>query len=490
MIDRRGVLAGAAAVGISSLTPPAASAAFDTAAVGNDIAILRRSYTLLHPGLTRYATPQSVAARFDRLEVDFARQPTLRDAYLTLSRFLATVRCGHTYANFFNQSDKIAAALFAGKDKLPFEFRWLDERMIVARNRSPDVRLVPGTEVVEIDGRAASAILRDLLPLVRADGSNDAKRRALLEVRATDRYETFDVFFGLMFPPKAGLFRLRVRPPSGAEITLHLPAIDLAERRRGLPAEAAANAPKWNLSYPTERIALLKMPDWVVYNTKWNWQAFLDTAFAEMTDRKAMGLIVDLRGNEGGNDCGNEIIARLIDRDLPLESYERRVRYRQMPRDLDAYLDTWDPSFKTLGENAIEIGDGFYRLPGVSGGDGANLIRPKGPRFNGGVIVLTDAQNSSATFQFASAMQTNRLGRLVGGPTGGNQRGINGGGFFFLRLPASGLEADLPLIGTFPRTPKPDAGLMPDIHVSASIADIAAGRDRVLETAIGLLARA
>jgi hypothetical protein len=49
-------------------------------------------------------------------------RPTLETAYLDLSRFLGTVRCGHTYANFYNQSDSVAATLFSGKTRLPFSF--------------------------------------------------------------------------------------------------------------------------------------------------------------------------------------------------------------------------------------------------------------------------------------------------------------------------------------------------------------------------------
>ena len=38
---------------------------------------------------------------------------------------------------------------------------------------------------------------------------------------------------------------------------------------------------------------------------------------------------------------------------------------------------------------------------------------------------------------------------LVGQMTGGNQRGINGGAFFFVTLSNSQLEVDLPLVGNF-----------------------------------------
>jgi C-terminal processing protease CtpA/Prc len=95
-------------------------------------------------------------------------------------------------------------------------------------------------------------------------------------------------------------------------------------------------------------------------------------------------------------------------------------------------------------------------------------------------------KTSSATFQFASLIKANRLGTLVGEPTGGNQRGINGGAFFFLRLPESGLEADIPLIGYFPDKAMPDAGITPDVLAPVTARDIASGRDAAMERALTL----
>jgi hypothetical protein len=71
----------------------------------------------------------------------------------------------------------------------------------------------------------------------------------------------------------------------------------------------------------------------------------------------------------------------------------------------------------------------------------------------------------------------NKLGTLVGRPSGGNQRGINGGAFFFLRLPKSQIEMDLPLIGNFPASPQNDAGLTPDVLVTPTLQDIIEGKD-------------
>jgi hypothetical protein len=77
-----------------------------------------------------------------------------------------------------------------------------------------------------------------------------------------------------------------------------------------------------------------------------------------------------------------------------------------------------------------------------------------------------------------------------GQPTGGNQRGINGGAFVFLRLPGSGIELDLPLIGQFPDGDRPDAGLEPDIPVVPTVSDIASGRDAEMDAVLAAARRA
>ncbi len=113
-------------------------------------------------------------------------------------------------------------------------------------------------------------------------------------------------------------------------------------------------------------------------------------------------------------------------------------------------------------------------------------------------MVLIGASNSSATFQFAQLIKENKLATLVGQPTGGNQRGINGSAFFFVTLPNSRIEVDLPLVGNFigdarptgsdiPFQQIPDAGIDPDLPVTASIDDIAHGVDSELDAARTLL---
>lgn len=482
-VTRRGLMGGgASALMLSGCAHVPASA------LSKDIALLRRAYEELHPGLYRYNTPSEMSGQFDRLAAAWSKEQTRAEAYLSLSRFLARVRCGHTYANFFNQSKAVSAELFAGRDKLPFHFRWIGGRMIVTDEKGIE-DLQRGDDIAAINGRAAADILRSLMPYTRADGGNDAKRVAQLNVMGLERIETFDVFNSLLYPP-GDAFALTVRSARQGATRIVAAAPITLEQRRAQMVQAGEdeNAPAFMLDFAPRNVAVLKMPNWALYDSKWDWKGFIDDAFRQMADRRSPALIVDVRGNEGGLDCGDEVIARLIASDLQRASYERRVRYRKTPADLDPFLDTWDDSFRDWGADATPIDNRFYRLA-EEDGESRAPIRAKGPRFAGKVIVLIDAANSSATFQFANLVQANRLGTLVGQPTGGNLCGINGGAFFFLRLPESGLEADLPLIGTFPAMPQPDAGVTPDVAVALSSEDIAIGRDSAMETALSLAGR-
>lgn len=473
-----------AALGAWALLPAAAIPS--RADLADDVRILRQALTL-HPGLHRYARPARVEERLLRFERAFLAAQSLERRYLALSRFLASIRCGHSYCNFFNQKPEVASALFDRPTRLPVHFTWIGGRMIVTRD--PDrLGLAPGTEIESIDGLRASDLLASLMPYARADGNNDAKRRSLLAVAGGETIETFDVFHGLAHgAPRGGANRLGLRSPDGRRSTAEVPAIDLAARQaQRITRKPVGDSPVWNWTVRPDGIALLEMPSWALYNSRWDWRAWLDERLSSL--RGAKGLIVDIRDNEGGQDCGDVLLARLAGETIAVPAAERRVRFRTTPAALDPYLDTWDRSFRTLGVDGSPLGGGFYRLPAHTE-DFA--ITPLAPRLALPVAALVGPVNSSATFQFAQKARSSGLVRLFGETTGGNLRGINGGAYFFVRLPASGIEFDLPLIGYFPPGRPADSGLAPDVEVAPTADDLFHRRDPVITAAAAwLLGRA
>ena len=115
------------------------------------------------------------------------------------------------------------------------------------------------------------------------------------------------------------------------------------------------------------------MPSWGLYDSKWDWRGWLDEQVDRLIADRVPRLVVDLRANEGGLDCGNTLAERLVPAPIPFEEMQRLVRYRTVPDDLRPYLDTWDQSFRTLGEKAAPLPNGFFLRPA---GEDALSIAP------------------------------------------------------------------------------------------------------------------
>ncbi len=388
---------------------PGSEPSFTGAQLAEDFSLLRQVVEQLHPGLYRYNTKASVEASFRTLLGAVEHGASPGEAYRALSVFLATIRCGHTYANFFNQPKRLADRLFrSGATRVPFWFVWRGEGMVVTRDFTAGALLPPGTEVLALDGVPAPAILSALLAVARADGSNDRKRVNGLEIHGDTDLEAFDIYFPLFFPQRvAGRYLLSVRSPSGAPSDVPVEALTFPQRlapvQAALAARRGGEAPIWTLSIEGQG-AWLTMPTWALYQSRWDWKEFLRQSFLALQQRRVRDLVIDLRGNEGGLAVGDVLLPQLVRAPLRLEPLERRVRYRRVPDSLLPVLDTWDPSFKDWGAAAAGPVDGFYRLTRSGDGDAGPIVTPVAQPFAGKVWVVVDASNSSATFEFAQVV--------------------------------------------------------------------------------------
>lgn len=463
-----------------------------------DLALLHRAFEALHPELYRYNSRSQIEDEFSTLDREFARGETLPQAYLGFSRLCAEIRCGHTYPNFYNQSKAIKSALFERPDKVPFFFRWLGRRMIVTRDFTPEKALPPGTEIVSINGVPVPQLLAKLLPYVRGDGANNYKRVALLQVQGDDTYGEFDVYYPMLFDCSSGSYRLVVRlPKSRQNLEIEAKALSYAERKASIPLDPSGDAPLFSVRYMSGGVALLTMPTWEMYKTKWPWETWLNQTLDDVVARKCKALIVDLRGNEGGNDVGSTLLKRLS-RSASGEKLIPLVRFQKLPEEFRPWAKEWDGSgwndkawiastsaVKSPVPSAPEGIEYFVR----NDGDDETDTRQEAPRFSGSLYVLVDSSVSSATFNFAQAVQRNHLGTILGEPTGGNKRGINGGQFIFIKLPNSGIEVDIPLVGTFPIMRQPDEGLQPDVKVDVSVQSLSNGTDLVLGRTLQMISQ-
>jgi len=482
---------------VPGLARASGGATLSAAQARADLALLRRGFDTLHPGLHRRATPADIDAAFAAADQAVAGGSTQTGMFLLCSQIAAAVNCGHTWASHYNARPDMKQLLLAGRDKLPFTLRWVQGRALVTGSAAPEV--AAGSELLAIDGRPVAEIVAALLPLLRADGQHAGaigKRRAQLD--SVPSGGGMDWLFPLRFPPTGGRWKLTLREqplqPASLARDVVVPAINVAERQRSVPAPTQS----WSFERDGDT-ALLRLPTFAFWNNEFKADAFLLRTFAAI--RSLPYLVIDLRDNEGGDDAiARQVLAQLLRAPYEVPAVRLESAYEQVPEDLLPHLGTWNRSFYDRRGQATPLPGGRWALPAPA----RVRVEPLATPYPGRSVVLVGPQNSSAGYLFARDVQRSGAAVLMGEATGGNQRGLNGGQLAWLTLPNSGVAVDIPLRAAFTlgdgktdgetegendsEGAPPDRGVLPELPVTPRFEDAAAGIDTTLEAARSLIA--
>lgn len=228
---------------------------------------------------------------------------------------------------------------------------------------------------------------------------------------------------------------------------------------------ASLDAP--SLGFLSARTALLRLPTFDIDDAPEAYASAIDAAFDRLRERRPQGLVIDVRGNTGGqSDAGAQVIRRLIARPV-LQGSRAWERLNEDNNGVFGYRG----SPGTVVEMDVSR-------------DGRIDPAPEHERIQARVVLLVDAMTYSAGILFATTLQDNGLAILVGQPTGGF--GNQTGNMDAVSLPNTGLLAYIPS-REFVR-PNGDgrlAPVMPDFVVSPAPGD--AGDDAALDCARALL---
>jgi len=454
-----------------------------------DFAVLQKAYKTLHPGLYKYADSATIDRYFADCQRELNHDQSLADAYLSIMKLTARFKCGHSYPNFYNQQGDVKA-LFEQKNCLPFWFRLVENRMIVTH--STDAAVPVGVEVVSINGVSVGKIIEMMLPLVRADGANNGKRLNLLQITGNNQ-EYFDVLLPLLFPtPKPAfmlkLTDLRIKKSSVVSVNSMVHSARNAAIKQQNAAQKDSVATFGWLDATTARMTVNSLASW---DNSFKFGKFYDAAVTEFNQKKGQNLILDLRNCEGGDLWnGKQLIRHLISKPIIINEQQDCWAYVSIDSSLSQYIDNqWAYQWRYRNANDfIRLPSGQYR--GKKDGNGQRLD-PSDNHLTGRVFLLTSATNSSAAWQLAAVMREHNLATLVGQETGGNQKGITAGALFFMLLPNTKIEVDVPLIGMnyAEAAKRPDAGIQPDVLVKPTVEAVVRGTDQELDAVKALIAR-
>jgi C-terminal processing protease CtpA/Prc len=472
-----------AATFLSAVSPTGAQTlsqpgALTTEQAAFDVRLAKRALTELHPALTKYATQAEMDAAFTRFETRGNAARSATEMYLAATELAAAIRCGHTWTNTFNQNGAVKVALLDAPNKLPFEMVLVESRWLVIASATAAIN--PGDEVLAINSASADEIVKRMMPYLRADGSSDGKRLIQL---SHDRPATsmMDLVWPLLSPPEGSRYALRVRRANGEIASLEVSAMTFAARKAAFAEQGKrAKSEQWALSIDGD-VATMTLPTFAFWNTKFDWKLWLETSFTSLRERNVRHLVIDIRGNEGGDGGINrELLSYLLAKEFTWPASHAISSYERAPYILAKHLDTWDYSFFDRTGNVEKLGEKRYLFKPKSSINSS--VVPKAQRFRGKTYLLVGAENSSATFQLAYLAKLSGAATLIGQRTGGNLRGLNGGELTWVTLANSGVAIDIPLLASNPVGAQPDESVEPDVVVAHSFSARAAGRDLEIET--------
>ncbi|MEM6640703.1 MAG: S41 family peptidase [Pseudomonadota bacterium] len=466
------------------------AAPLDHASVVADVTLAREAYERVHPGYTRYTDNAVLTAGWQAI-IDKSAQRgglSVEQLYLDVQAVLAKIRCDHTKAEL---PSSLAKPRRNGPFYLPLRFELVDGRALV-HDAVPDNGVAAGDELLAIDGQSIASLINRWAPLIPVDAYTDHVRAGELAWSREFDGGAIEHFMALEgVDPEA---TLTLKDAQGQTRTVTVARIGLTEQSQLAGSGARNFADAVSLDLRDDQTAILRVDTFVNYRQPVDPDDLYAPLFKQIERAGVRHLIVDLRQNGGGSDdARNRLLAHLITE--PTRMTEE-IRVKTLDLDgLRPHLSSWEPKalnpsrwwFKQRDEGDYRIRGGLVSwLFGIR-----HVVKPARYAWSGRLTVLTSPANSSGSTMLLAALKGSGRARFVGGRSGGNVAGPTAGIQFTLTLPNSQIRTRLPVqrIVTGYSSTSPTGSIEPDILVQPSIEDRRAGRDVVLDAALGIVAR-
>lgn len=331
-----------------------------------DFIQLRETLENEHCCLYEYTDKETFDKLFEHQYNLINRPLQLHEFYKILTPITAKIGCGHTAVWMPGSFWEIDS-----ENLFPLQLKLIERYVVVVGSYNDTIQVPVGSIVQEINGRDINNILTEMRENYSADAFNIYFINAQIERR-----------FPLIYARRFGF-------PEKYDVKYALPERKTSETKTLIPAtnQSVRAVVFSNFKHPPlefeiiedKNTAILTIPTFIYYDRVSYFTGFIDSCFTVIKEKNIGNLILDLRGNDGGDPfCA-----------APLFSYLEPAPLPYFSEPYGKYAELADPL--PLPEN----------------------------HFIGNLLTLMDGRCFSTNAHFCSLLKYHKIGTIVGAKSGG-----------------------------------------------------------------------
>ena len=429
---------------------------YTVAQLREDFTFFRIKMETKHPNFYLYTSKEVLDKKLDELYSSITKPMTGTEFYRHIASIQQYIKDGHNY-------------LLPGKDQLnfyannaryfPLDFVLFDSKLFVTKNLSRDSSIMIGDEICTINGENALAIFNRMVEYQVRDGINLQYPKYITQT-------FFRSYYGFFFGFK-DFYEAELKNLSGVKRVVKIEGVPFKEIKNKRDSSPPLRYDRTQFSKgvfwefnPGKNYTLLTIKTWnndlLKSDYRQHFKKEIKTFLLELKKNNPGNLIIDLRGNQGGDGKNGILLLKHL---LP-----HSFRYFYSVKKLNSH----------------------HKLKNTS----RNLTKEHKPSdyiFQGQVYVLTNGGSFSNSGIFSSLIKIHKRGKIIGEETGGNGVILTGGdnNYEFPNTKINLFKATDQMIVSN-QIKNTGEGVKPDIEIKPDLNSILNNEDLVLKKAIEL----